>query len=150
MSRFRSYSLSTIVDLDFTVNLPVVDLDSIICLHIANLYISLHIIDLDLKYVGGLSYHKEKIVSKHDADISGKRNMNKVMDQVSIESGSGSGSGSYSGGLTWSIVLKCDDHTGIFTCDGCARDPYFYVPAETQSYVIKLSCSRKVLAASGD
>ena len=21
-----------------------------------------------------------------------------------------------------------DDHTGIFTCDGCARDPYFYVP----------------------
>ena len=62
----------------------------------------------------------------------------------------GSGSGSYSGGLTWSIVLRCDDHTGIFTCDGCARDPYFYVPAETQSYVIKLSCSRKVLAASGD
>ena len=61
-----------------------------------------------------------------------------------------SGSGSYSGGLTWSIVLRCDDHTGIFTCDGCARDPYFYVPAETQSYVIKLSCSRKVLAASGD
>ena len=54
----------------------------------------------------------------------------------------GSGSGLYSGGLTWSIVLKCDDHTGIFTCDGCARDPYFYVPAETQSYVIKLSCSR--------
>ena len=38
----------------------------------------------------------------------------------------------------------------IFTCDGCAREPYFYVPAETQSYVIKLSCSRKVLAASGD
>ena len=37
---------------------------------------------------------------------------------------------------------RCDDHTGIFTCDGCARDPYFYVPAETQSYVIKLSCSR--------
>ena len=62
----------------------------------------------------------------------------------------GSGSGLYSGGLTWSIVLRCDDHTGIFTCDGCARDPYFYVPAETQSYVIKLSCSRKVLAASGD
>ena len=61
-----------------------------------------------------------------------------------------SGSGLYSGGLTWSIVLRCDDHTGIFTCDGCARDPYFYVPAETQSYVIKLSCSRKVLAASGD
>ena len=58
-------------------------------------------------------------------------------------SGSGSGSGSYSGGLTWSIVLRCDDHTGIFTCDGCARDPYFYVPAETQSYVIKLSCSIK-------
>ena len=26
-----------------------------------------------------------------------------------------------------------------FTCDGCARDPYFYVPAETQSYVIKLA-----------
>ena len=44
-----------------------------------------------------------------------------------------SGSGLYSGGLTWSIVLRCDDHTGIFTCDGCARDPYFYVPAETQS-----------------
>ena len=53
-------------------------------------------------------------------------------------------------GSLWSIVLRCDDHTGIFTCDGCARDPYFYVPAETQSYVIKLSCSRKVLAASGD
>ena len=30
------------------------------------------------------------------------------------------------------------------------RDPYFNVPAETQSYVIKLSCPRKVLAASGD
>ena len=58
--------------------------------------------------------------------------------------------GLYSGGLTWSIVLRCDDHTGIFTCDGCTRDLYFYVPAETQSYVIKLSCSRKVLAASGD
>ena len=53
-------------------------------------------------------------------------------------------------GSLWSIVLRCDDHTGIFTCDGCARDPYFYVPAETQSYVIKLSCSRKVLVASGD
>ena len=61
-----------------------------------------------------------------------------------------SGSGLYSGRLTWSIVLRCDDHTGIFTCDGCARDPYFYVPTETQSYVTKLSCSRKVLAASGD
>ena len=24
------------------------------------------------------------------------------------------GSGLYSGGLTWSIVLRCDDHTGIF------------------------------------
>ena len=47
------------------------------------------------------------------------------------------------GDLTW------NDPAGIFTCDGCARDPYFYVPAETQSYVIKLSCSRKVLAASG-
>ena len=35
-------------------------------------------------------------------------------------------------GSLWSIVLRCD-HTGIFTCDGCARDPYFYVPAETQS-----------------
>ena len=46
-------------------------------------------------------------------------------------------------GSLWSIVLRCDDHTGIFTCDGCARDPYFYVPAETQSYVIKLSCSRR-------
>ena len=53
-------------------------------------------------------------------------------------------------GSLWSIVLRCDDHTGIFTCDGCARDQYFYVPAETQSYVIKLSCSRKVLAASGN
>ena len=61
-----------------------------------------------------------------------------------------SGSGLYSGGLTWSIVLRCDDHTGIFTCDGCARDPYFYVPAETQSSGIKLSCSRKVFAASRD
>ena len=64
----------------------------------------------------------------------------------------GSGSGLYSGGLTLehSTEVRCDDHTGIFTCDGCARDPYFYVPAETQSYVIKLSCSRKVLAASRD
>ena len=61
-----------------------------------------------------------------------------------------SGSGLYSGRLTWSIVLRYDDHTGIFTCDGCARDLYFYVPAETQSYVIKISCSRKVLATSGD
>ena len=52
--------------------------------------------------------------------------------------------------LTWSIVLRCDDHTGIFTCNGCAQDPYFYVPAKTQSYVIKLSCSRIALAASGD
>ena len=25
------------------------------------------------------------------------------------------GSGLYSGGLTWSTVLRCDDHTGIFT-----------------------------------
>ena len=49
--------------------------------------------------------------------------------------GGPSGSGLYSGGLTRSIVLRCDDHTGIFTCDGCARDPYFYVPAETQSYM---------------
>ena len=39
-------------------------------------------------------------------------------------SGSGFGSGLYSGGLTWSISLRCDDHTGIFMCDGCARDPY--------------------------
>ena len=44
-------------------------------------------------------------------------------------SGSGSGSSLYSGGLTWSIVLRCDDHTGIFTYDGCARDRYFYVPS---------------------
>ena len=29
-------------------------------------------------------------------------------------------SGLYSGGLTWSIVLRCDDHTGIFMCDGYA------------------------------
>ena len=72
------------------------------------------------------------------------------INEYFIAAGRGSGSGSYSGGLTWSIVLRCDDHTGLFTCDGCARDPYFYVPAETQSYVIKLSCSRKVLAASGD
>ena len=49
-----------------------------------------------------------------------------------------SGSGLYSGGLTWSTVLRCDDHTGIFTCDGCARDPYFYVPAETQRVVMEL------------
>ena len=67
-----------------------------------------------------------------------------------ISQKNGSGSGLYSGGLTRSIVLRCDDLTGIFTCDGCARDPYFYVPAEIQSYVIKLSCSRKVLASSGD
>ena len=55
------------------------------------------------------------------------------------DSGSGSGSGLYSGGLTWSIVLRCDqltiDHTGIFTCDGCARDPYFCVPAETLTQI---------------
>ena len=41
---------------------------------------------------------------------------------------SGSGSGLYSGGLTWSIVLRCDDHTGIFTCDGCARTRTFMCP----------------------
>ena len=33
-------------------------------------------------------------------------------------------------------MLRCDqltnDHTGIFLCDGCARDPYFYVPDEKQ------------------
>ena len=47
------------------------------------------------------------------------------------------------------LSLRSIIAAGIFTCDGYARDPYFYVPAETQSYVIKLSCSRKVLAASG-
>ena len=47
--------------------------------------------------------------------------------------GCNSSSGLYSEGFTWSIVLRCDDYTGIFTCDGCAQDPYFYVPAETQS-----------------
>ena len=46
-----------------------------------------------------------------------------IIEVVAV--GSGSGSGLYSGGLTWSIVLRCDDHTGIFTCDGCARDLYF-------------------------
>ena len=40
----------------------------------------------------------------------------------------------------YSTDSRCDDHTGIFTCDGCARDQYYYVNAETQSYVIKLSC----------
>ena len=31
------------------------------------------------------------------------------------------------------------DHTGpVLTCDGCARDPYFYVPAETQSLHINI------------
>ena len=44
-------------------------------------------------------------------------------------------------GSIWSIVLRCDQityHTGgIFTCNGCARDPYFYVPAETQSVINK-------------
>ena len=39
------------------------------------------------------------------------------------ETPSGSGSGLYSGGLTWSIVLRCDDHTGIFTCDGFLPGP---------------------------
>ena len=39
-----------------------------------------------------------------------------------------SGSGLYLGGLTWSIVLRCDDHTGIFTCDGCTRDRTFMCP----------------------
>ena len=38
------------------------------------------------------------------------------------------GSGLCSGGLTWSIVLNCDDHRGIFTCDGCARDRTFMSP----------------------
>ena len=85
--------------------------------------------------------------SRHSPPSHGK--IMKRKSKLSILMG-GSGSGLYSGGLTWSIVLRCDDHTGIFTCDGCTRDPYFYVPAETQSYVIKLSCSRKVLAASGD
>ena len=47
------------------------------------------------------------------------------------------------------LSLRSIIAAGIFTCDGCARDPYFYVSAETQSYVIKLSCSRTVLAASG-
>ena len=75
---------------------------------------------------------------------------NEIMTKLENIQHTDSGSGLYSGGLTWSIVLRCDDLTGIFPCDGCARDPYFYVPAETQSYVIKLSCSRKVLAASGD
>ena len=75
---------------------------------------------------------------------------NNITSRMCSENVEFSGSGLYSGGLTWSIVLRCDNHTGIFTCNGCARDPYFYVPAETQSYVIKLSCSRKVLSASGD
>ena len=34
------------------------------------------------------------------------------------------------------LSLRSIIAAGIFTCDGCARDPYFYVPAETQSYVI--------------
>ena len=38
--------------------------------------------------------------------------------KVAIMEKNSSGSGLYSGGLTWSIVLRCDDHTGIFTCDG--------------------------------
>ena len=51
--------------------------------------------------------------------------------------------------MIWSIVLRCDeillfDHTGgIFTCDGCARDPYFCVPAETQSLPINIFSSEK-------
>ena len=56
---------------------------------------------------------------------------------------SSSGSGLYSGGLTWSIVPRCDDHTGIFTCNGCARDPYFYVPAEAQTFLLKESPCRQ-------
>ena len=48
-----------------------------------------------------------------------------------------------------SIVLRCDDHTGIFTCDGCAWDPYFYMPAETQSYVIKLFAQGKSFPPAG-
>ena len=58
-------------------------------------------------------------------------------------------SGLYSGGLIWSIGLRCDDHTGIFTCDDCARDPYFYVPAETQSYVINFLAQGKSLPPAG-
>ena len=81
------------------------------------------------------------------ATLSDRRGRSCTISNVNVGC---KGSGLYSGGLTWSIVLRCDDHTGIFTCDGCTRDPYFHVPAETQSYVIKLSCSRKVLAASGD
>ena len=48
-----------------------------------------------------------------------------------------------------SIVLRCDeilhfDHTGgIFTCDGCARDPYFCVPDETQSMPINIFGSER-------
>ena len=52
-------------------------------------------------------------------------------------------------GSLWNIVLRCDDHTGIFTCDGCARDPYFYVTAETQSYVINFLAQEKSLPLAG-
>ena len=46
------------------------------------------------------------------------------------------GSGLCSEGLTWSIVLlRCDDHTGIFTCDGCARDHTFMCPARHRKTV---------------
>ena len=47
------------------------------------------------------------------------------------------------------ISLRCDqilliDHTGcIFTCDGCARDLYLYVHAETQSLPNNIFCSEK-------
>ena len=63
-----------------------------------------------------VNFHQEfKLFSK-------KKIMLTMVDTLSL---SGSGSGLYSKGLTWSIVLRCDDHTGIFTCDGCARDSYF-------------------------
>ena len=50
--------------------------------------------------------------------------------------------------LILSIVRPTDmrtnlliDQTGdIFTGDGCARDPYFCVPAETQSLHINIFC----------
>ena len=36
--------------------------------------------------------------------------------------------------LSWSIVLRCDDHTGIFTSMVAPQDTYFYVK-KTRSYL---------------
>ena len=53
---------------------------------------------------------------------------------------------------TWYIfgVLGVLEYLSTVLDPNPARDPYFYVPLRDTDYVIKLSCSRKVLAAGGD